>query len=334
MDLVSLTSAEPEALRRSALQALMGATDADIGLFYRAVQRPDGPAVIDSLCVGSAQLTHLMHNYQLAGPPAGAACDASSEALDARRKGWSLERPPESARNKFQSLYADYRSRDAFAELAVYRELYGPLEIIDQLRLLTYEGSQFVGWIGVLRRRGAAEFSRRDLSHANRLAPAIQAQLCKAVAISQLGDSETGQHAIFSSSGKLEYCSHELAGWFNSSRAALFKQMVERVVTAGVATHELDGVRIDWARLDPPSGSPCYLARLSHYPALQRTTLRLTATEHAIATEAARGDRVREIAERHAISENTVKFHLRNAYSKLGVSTRIQLARALDLSPH
>ncbi len=58
----------------------------------------------------------------------------------------------------------------------------------------------------------------------------------------------------------------------------------------------------------------------------------LTTREFEVATMAARGARNEEIAEALHISAGTVKTHLRNIYSKLGVDSRIHLS--LRLSGH
>jgi LuxR family maltose regulon positive regulatory protein len=54
----------------------------------------------------------------------------------------------------------------------------------------------------------------------------------------------------------------------------------------------------------------------------------LTSREREILSYLAAGDSNREMAERIFVSENTVKFHLKNIYSKLGVGTRIQAISA------
>lgn len=67
------------------------------------------------------------------------------------------------------------------------------------------------------------------------------------------------------------------------------------------------------------------LRRLEH--ARQNTRqFGLTARELDIARRIMSGDTNREIAERLAISENTVKRHVLNIFDKVGVSTRVELA--------
>jgi DNA-binding CsgD family transcriptional regulator len=63
--------------------------------------------------------------------------------------------------------------------------------------------------------------------------------------------------------------------------------------------------------------------------ALETRRSPLTAREREVAELAARGLGVREIGWRLAISSDTVKWHTKAIYRKLGVTSRIELARAL-----
>ncbi len=56
----------------------------------------------------------------------------------------------------------------------------------------------------------------------------------------------------------------------------------------------------------------------------------LTPAEHAVARHVAEGATNREVAARLVVSIRTVEYHLSNIYSKLGISSRSQLVRALD----
>jgi DNA-binding CsgD family transcriptional regulator len=55
----------------------------------------------------------------------------------------------------------------------------------------------------------------------------------------------------------------------------------------------------------------------------------LTPREHAVARLVAEGLTNREIGERLVISVKTTEYHLGNAYTKLGVRSRAQLAAML-----
>jgi DNA-binding CsgD family transcriptional regulator len=56
----------------------------------------------------------------------------------------------------------------------------------------------------------------------------------------------------------------------------------------------------------------------------------LTPSERRIADLAATGQQNREIAQALFVTMATVEFHLRNAYRKLGISSRTQLSHALS----
>jgi DNA-binding NarL/FixJ family response regulator len=56
----------------------------------------------------------------------------------------------------------------------------------------------------------------------------------------------------------------------------------------------------------------------------------LSAREREVLDLAASGMSNKEIAERLTISVNTVKFHLRTIYSRLGVRNRVQAMRSMD----
>jgi DNA-binding NarL/FixJ family response regulator len=56
----------------------------------------------------------------------------------------------------------------------------------------------------------------------------------------------------------------------------------------------------------------------------------LTPSERRIAELAAAGQQNREIAETLFVTTNTVEYHLRNAYRKLGIASRTELGRVLE----
>ena len=59
----------------------------------------------------------------------------------------------------------------------------------------------------------------------------------------------------------------------------------------------------------------------------------LTAREREIAELVAAGRTNREVAEQLVLSTRTIEAHLRNIYAKLGVRSRVELARDLGAPP-
>jgi DNA-binding NarL/FixJ family response regulator len=75
------------------------------------------------------------------------------------------------------------------------------------------------------------------------------------------------------------------------------------------------------------------LRRLGHRvvrPARDTSRGPLTAREHEIASLVAAGRTNREIAEQLVLSTRTIEAHLRNIFAKLGVRSRVELARAVE----
>jgi len=71
--------------------------------------------------------------------------------------------------------------------------------------------------------------------------------------------------------------------------------------------------------------APALVRRLQHAPA-DAPRLGLTAREREIVRAVVNGETNREIAERLAISDNTVKRHIMNIFDKVGCSKRVELA--------
>ena len=60
----------------------------------------------------------------------------------------------------------------------------------------------------------------------------------------------------------------------------------------------------------------------------------LTATEYKVYELYLSGKNARQIVEILGISENTLKYHNKNIYSKLGISSRKQMLRFAALKQH
>jgi DNA-binding CsgD family transcriptional regulator len=78
----------------------------------------------------------------------------------------------------------------------------------------------------------------------------------------------------------------------------------------------------------------CYLARIKAGIAVARSEEAvLSPVQREVARLAARGATVAEIAQSIGRGSETVRSHLSAAYRRLGVSTRVDLARALASVP-
>ena len=121
--------------------------------------------------------------------------------------------------------------------------------------------------------------------------------------------------------------------------------ILERLATTlaasnGSLTHE-DGIELSRAlsdlaaNIEQALGVLRELLKLAN-PATPPSDVHLTPRELEVLTHLADGKSNAEIAKRCWISENTVKFHLKNVFRKLGIRDRVQavmMARAISLQP-
>lgn len=136
---------------------------------------------------------------------------------------------------------------------------------------------------------------------------------------------------LFGSDGQLLYVGGE------TTRYQAWQHAVDRigqvVIDGGPAL--IDGAAVSVSSLAGPDGT-AHLATLSPAkPVVLSPEVLLTPTQREVAVIAAEGATVREIADTLGRHVETVRSHLREAYRRLDVASRIDLARTLsgDMSP-
>ncbi|MBX3131726.1 MAG: helix-turn-helix transcriptional regulator [Polyangiaceae bacterium] len=320
--LLTFTSQSSSDVRRDALKRLASATEADAGCWYSVSPDSELQAVLGT---GDASVSQILERF-IGGPlPAGAASSASSETLRARRGAWTLSTVPAVMRSQFRGLYDDFKSREHFAQLPAYEQFYGPCRISDQLRLLPFYDECFLGWVGVLRTDGRV-FSRAQRRAAAARVVGLRDTFAAARALDAIGDAA---YLTARPSGEIEHGCGRTRRWLSDERQSFVRRAVRDADREGLYTCRVDGVELRFVRLDGPGGVR-YLATLQDLPVPRLgAPSTLTTAERAVADAVAAGLRVREVAEEQALSPNTVKFHLKNVYLKLGVSTRLELREAL-----
>lgn len=212
----------------------------------------------------------------------------------------------------------------------LYRRCYEPAGIDDQLRMVVYHRGTFVAWIGAFRSRGQPLFSRAD---GRRLAPvtdAIADALISAEEQERAGGS-LGCDLLLRHDGALEFASE--AGLRLTKRAgftAALTQWIRDVERQRSPPEVLFGHRVRWSRLYGDCGTR-YLLHLEPIAPLRlSSSFVLSPTQRELAALAAAGATVAEIAQMKDLAPGTVQAHLRQVYERLGVGTRVELARALE----
>ncbi|MBI5495381.1 MAG: helix-turn-helix transcriptional regulator [Deltaproteobacteria bacterium] len=222
--------------------------------------------------------------------------------------------------------------RDEIEQSPVFRRIYAPHGLADQLRLLVYCGNQFVGWLGGVRRRGAPRFGREDRRQLDPLVEGAVSALCAADALARGEVTGAPAFVMLLPDGSVESASESARAWLQWPELRVLLEKNARAMDQGAEQEGVLALRqalVRMVRLDGPGGVR-YLARLGHAAAVRRRPeAALPRSQREVAELAAAGMSIREIADAVRLTRNTVRWYLREVYTSLEVSNRVELARAL-----
>lgn len=313
----TIVTTDPVALRRRALDALLAVVGCDAALFYRASPDAAGLRVV---------------TYEVRGSRA----DAVRQATELCRRDptllaptLNLRAPPPLHRSTFLEDQATHVRR-AFEESPVFRLVYAPNGIAHHQRLLAYHGRRHVGWIGLVRLVGAKPFRRL---HRARLQPLVEPVLAALTQADRLERALVpGEPADFivDARGVVEYASAAGRAWLAHADFVDGLRALVRSMDVGAPTPSLPALpRV--VRLDDGGGRVRYLVHVAPAPDLVLSgAVALSKAQREVAELAAAGATVDDIARVLARGKETVRTHLKHAYRRLGVASRVELARALE----
>lgn len=213
-----------------------------------------------------------------------------------------------------------------------------PIGLHDVARMVVVHERRMVGWLGVFRATGEPAFSSSDLRRLAAVAPSISEALITADAMERAHPVERAScELILRMDGSVELAS-------SGARALLEASAVRDELRAWAggfgadpsATPLLQGWRATARRLGPldvrsPGSGDRILVRLDPVEPLELQPAHLlTPAQRNVAEIAAASATVDEIARSLQMAPATVRAHLRAIYARLGVSSRAELARALD----
>jgi DNA-binding NarL/FixJ family response regulator len=149
---------------------------------------------------------------------------------------------------------------------------------------------------------------------------------CRGLVLAARGELDAAADALDRALAEHEHCPMP----FERARTLLVEgRLQRRLKQKRQARLSLDAAR----ELFASTGAETWLARVDEElgrVAVRRAPAELSATELRIAQLAAEGLSNKAIAEQVFVSVKTVEGNLKRAYRKLGISSRAQLARALD----
>ncbi len=328
-DLTSAHDLDATALRARVLAGLRRVVDSDVAMFYTVGFTRRGLGLRDWLIDGCANGGHAMALVQscpeLLNQPA---------SLPPQRDGrpYDVLRPRPHERRAFLEDAALW-SPGQIERSPFYARVFVPFGLTSQQRLLVYHGDRFVGWIGHMRTRGTQPFSVADRRRLQPLVPTIRTALVTADRLERAATPEGPGDLVVSPDGGLEFATPAGAAWH---AVPAFAEALRRHIRALdrddaqqlAAPLALADARI--TRLDG-EGRVRYLVQVVPIrPARVAADAGLTSRQRAVASYAAAGATVPEIARCLSLSPETVRTHLRATYRHLDVANRVELAAALE----
>ena len=245
---------------------------------------------------------------------------------------WDPRRPQREEINRFQPG-ADVDAR-VLRGKPVYEGYYLPFGLCRERRILAYDGRRFAGWLGVSRHLDRPAFAPAEERRLSDVARWLVPAMC---ALRPVDDEAPGGDAriVLTPTGRVEVACERARRWLTPPRRAWLTDHVRSIercdkagvfALAGAVGHVVrltgDG-KVRYLCMLAPAVAPSIAA-----PDGEAARDALTQVEREIAVAAAAGLTVAEMAAERQTSANTVKFHLKNVYQKLGVANRVELARA------
>ena len=329
MDIPTTHSDNPDKIRQEVVMRLLEATDATCGLYHETAEIDGELFYVKVTCTGSERYQKVVGGVEGTRLRYGAAATTGPRAERMRRTGWTVHDARRAELTEFRLLREDVIV-EKFAELPVWHELYEPAGITtDQIRLLTFERGQHIGWLGVFSQSSEGRFDVVHKARANRL----RGELCHQLRAARTLDNPeegVGGSLLFAACGRLLFDSSDVRD-ISEDALTILRKTVRRAdrneLDKDVAAFGQTAARV--MRMDAPD-QVAYLVSLEPArPPRIRASALLTPRQHEVAQLAATGATVETVADALEIQPTTVKYHLREAYRRLNIETRAELAMAL-----
>ena len=321
---LTLHGEEPHQIREQVLRVLRETFPADYGLYVRLARTEDGSVALDDrqglyftggVYCGDQEVHHALIPF-FEGPvvetpwlPPNLRRDDINEVVRTR--------------NRYDADYID--------GLRLQQEVFQPLQIGDQMRVLLWDGPRLLGWLGLMRRGEGERFRSGEAEIFGDAVDALRSAILTSVQLERR-HLEDGLVAIFTPEGKLDVASKPFSKWVTPER----RDMLARRVRRFDATKDpggmqiMGGAEVHLVRLDSV-GSLRYLISVEAaqlfeiYPEYW-----LTPRQREVARLAIRGATSPEIAQELNLSPQTVKTHMRDIFRRLQIGSRAELASALS----
>ncbi len=301
----------PHQIRTEVIEAMLDQVSGHAAMFFKTVCDEDQRYYTSAVICGDDR--QLIQNWLF---PYG-----QGPALDAP---WFPEYIDTESFRRFLRVRSHFDDDDLLS-YEVNRTVILPAQVGDQLRNIVCDGDRFLGWIGMFRRGRSERFRKDEEESLNLGLPAIRAALAAAESLEreQLDDE---LFAVVKPNGDIEHASK----WFRRWLTPDLEDYLRRRIVATDRGEDLSlfhsGGKIRVVRLDGAKGVR-YLVTVDRAELLQLDRLTwLTDRQREIAEFAAAGATTTEIADTLGLSQHTIKTHIKNIYTRLGISSRLELA--------
>ncbi len=313
--LSTVHSEDPEIILRELVEHLRDTVRCQFGLYFKCVEtRPGELYFTNAVTDGDRELRDALLAY------------ADKPAVATPWLPPNLNRDEVNTFIRTSSRYDD----DYLRNFSIASDVFEPLEVGDQIRILLYDGSRFLGWLGLMRRGRGEYFRRQEQQLLNQISGEIKSLVAMADAL-ESNLLRDGLFAVLTPRGKIEHASKSFSTWRTPSRLDYLASRVRDADSGkGRLSIEIyEGAEIRLIRLDS-TGMVRYLASVQRARVMTVTPgYWLTDRQQEIADYAVAGATSPEIADMLNLSPQTVKTHMKNIFRRLDINSRAELATLL-----
>lgn len=210
----------------------------------------------------------------------------------------------------------------------VVEHLWKPFGITDTLAMNVCRGSEYLGSVSIYRTEGSPRFTQADARRAAEDVPMVRQVLEAADDADTRMKAPVGAH-VLDANGKLMFT---VPGQDRCPDGVRMLEAAAREFLAARRSGELliGHSVVSMSHLNGPTGAAVLAIVRPVHRCLVPDILHLTRLKRTIATYASHGATIAEIASAMSRKPETIRAHLKDIYSKLGVSSRVELAELVD----
>ncbi len=308
---------------RGILSAMAERTGANGAVFLAFGRNEDSPVVREVIATGECEhWNKLLHQV----PPLGFASDYSDPAHEMRRGQWCLQGPAERHENQFCWDDEDFAHIARWRQTPAYVQLYRPQRSTFHLRSILVRAGIVVGWCAFFFEQ--VRNRRVVKTKLDEIVPTLRSK-----GFELLQQNRSSWLLIVNESGALIAASHALVSSPDYERLKEIAREGSRRAEDRITRWTSGGFEVAARALSGLFGAMTIVAA-RQFPELPTDRfLALTEAQRQIACLFAEGLTTNEIAVETQLARSTVKYHLKNIYEVLHVSSQVELVTLMHNRP-